>query len=285
MNKITDPGVYDLPVDTYHADPVEGGSLSSTGARRLLPPSCPALFRHEQLHGREPKRVWDLGHAAHRMVLGAGPPIAVIDAPDYKTKAARETRDEAREAGAVPLLTHEYQLAGDMAGALRRHPVASALLDPDRGGRPEQTLVWRDGPTGTWCRSLLDWLPPLAPAGRLIVPDYKTCAAADPDSLERAAYQHGWHQQAAWYLAGLRALGLADEDAAFVFVAQEKTEPYLVTVVELDHVALRIGHARNRRALGIYQHCTSTGEWPGYVDGVHLLSLPRWAEIEEGEAT
>lgn len=38
---ITEPGVYDLPAEVYHADPVEGGSLSSTGARKLLPPSCP----------------------------------------------------------------------------------------------------------------------------------------------------------------------------------------------------------------------------------------------------
>jgi len=30
------PGLYDLPEHIYHADPVPGGSLSSTGARRLL---------------------------------------------------------------------------------------------------------------------------------------------------------------------------------------------------------------------------------------------------------
>ncbi len=33
--RITVAGVYDIPADVYHADPVEGGSLSSTGARTL----------------------------------------------------------------------------------------------------------------------------------------------------------------------------------------------------------------------------------------------------------
>jgi len=37
---ITEPGVYALPADVYHADPVAGGSLSSSGAKKLL--ACPA---------------------------------------------------------------------------------------------------------------------------------------------------------------------------------------------------------------------------------------------------
>jgi hypothetical protein len=41
---ITQPGVYDLPADVYHADPVPpelGGSLSSSGAKLLLPRPAP----------------------------------------------------------------------------------------------------------------------------------------------------------------------------------------------------------------------------------------------------
>ena len=32
-------GVYDIPEDLYHRDPVPGGSLSCSGAKKLLPPS------------------------------------------------------------------------------------------------------------------------------------------------------------------------------------------------------------------------------------------------------
>lgn len=279
---ITEPGVYDIPESDYHADPVAGGSLSSSGARKLLPPSCPAKFDWHRRNGEEHAGHFDFGKAAHQLVLGAGAPIVRVDAESWRTKAAREARDAAYEAGEIPLLAADHDQVLAMAAALAEHPIARALFNPGRG-RPEQTLVWQDDRTGVWCRARLDWLPDTDRSGRVIIADYKTCHSADPDALSRSVAQFGYHQQAAWYLAGMRALGLAGDDAAFVFLCQEKQAPWLVSPIELDHVAMRIGEARNRRALDIYRHCTDTGRWPPYVDGIHLLSLPRWAEIEEGE--
>jgi hypothetical protein len=60
-------------------------------------------------------------------------------------------------------------------------------------------------------------------------------------------------------------------------VVQEKTAPYLVTVIELDVLAVREGDALNRRALEVYADCTRTGMWPGYTDAIELIGLPRWA--------
>jgi hypothetical protein len=277
----TPAGVYQMTAEEYHADPVPGGSLSSSGARKLLPPSCPAKFRYEQEHGQDHRAVFDFGQAAHLMVLGEGPDTEVVDADDWRTKAAREQRDEARERGAVPLLRAEYERVQAMAAALRQHPVAAALFDPAHG-RPEQTLIWRDRQTGVMRRARLDWLPDPGP-GRLIIPDYKTCRSAEPAALEKAVQTYGYHQQADWYRAGARALGLADEAAAFVFVCQEKDPPFLVTVVELDAASLRIGAARNRRAIEVYAECARTGRWPGYSDGIEYLSLPTWAEIRDTE--
>lgn len=279
---ITEPGVYQLTDEQYHTDPVKGGSLSSTGARRLLPPSCPAKFRHWRDHDQPHKRSWDIGHAAHLYVLGSGPELAVIDAENWRTKAAQQARDEAYAAGLVPLLTHEHTMVVDMAEAIRRHPVASLLFDPTRG-RAEQTLVWRDTRTGVWCRARLDWLPGRLPGQRLIIPDYKTAVSGDLDALARSMNQFGYHQQDAWYQAGCKALGLADNDTAFVFVCQEKDTPYLVTIVEMDATAHRIGSIRNRRALDLYARCVAEDRWPAYSDEIELLSLPRCAEIEEGE--
>jgi hypothetical protein len=273
---ITEPGVYDLPAETYHADPIPGGSLSSSGARRLLPPSCPALFRHEQLHGRKPRRVFEIGHAAHALVLGTGPELVRVEADSWRTNAAKDAAAEARERGAVPLLPDEYAEVHAMAAALRAHPVASALFDPDYG-RAEQALVWRDGPSGIWRRAMLDWLPDPG-SGRLIVPDYKTTVCAAPSELSKAVHKYGYHQQHAWYVDGAQALDLGDQDAAFVFVFQEKTAPYLVTVIELDALALRIGRDLNRQAIEIYARCSESGVWPGYSDDVESVPLPAWVE-------
>lgn len=275
--QITEPGVYTMTPAEYHADPVAGGSLSSSGARRLLPPSCPAKFKWERDHGAPPKRHFDIGHATHQMVLGdAGAEIVVVDADNYQTKAARTQRDEAYESDAIPLLPHEHDETMAMAASVLSHPIASKLFNPERG-RPEIALIWRDGPTGVWRRARFDWLPDAGPS-RLIIPDLKTCASAEPDALSKAVQQHGYHCQSAWYRDGAIALGLGGEDTAFVFVCVEKTPPYVVTVIELDPPAMRIGATQNHLALQTYAHCTSTGHWPPYHEGVAEVSLPAWFE-------
>lgn len=270
---VREPGVHEMSNEVYQADPVPGGSLSSTGARRLLPPSCPALFRYWADHPEPPKAEYDFGHAAHKLVLGAGPDAVVIDAADWRTKAAKEQRAEAYAAGKVPLLAADWVQVTAMADALAEHPVAKVLFD-SRYGKPEQSLFWRDDEAGIWRRARLDWLPE-GRGKRLIIPDYKTTNCAAREALERSIANFGYHQQAAWYLEGVTALGL-DDDPAFLFVAQEKTPPYLVNVVELDAVALRIGRDLNRDAMTIYAECAATDQWPGYADDVELVSLPRW---------
>lgn len=283
MAKITKPGVYDIPVDEYHSDPIEGHSLSSTGARRLMPPSCPALFRYDQLNPSEPTKTFDFGHAAHKLVLGAGPDLVEVsddwgkDPNAWRTNAVKERIQEIRDAGGVPLNPVDFSRVQAMADALQQHPVASMLLSPDRG-KAEQTLAWQDRRTGIWRRALLDFLPDDAPSnGRMLAVDYKTTISAHPDAIQKSIHKYGYHQQAAWYLDGIKALGLA-EHPKFLFIFQEKTAPYLVTVVELPVVSLRIAQDLNREAIDVYRRCTEANHWPGYSDEIELISLPAWVE-------
>jgi hypothetical protein len=270
---ITEPGIYDLTNEQYHADPVPGASLSSTGARRLL--DCPAKYRWEQDHGQAPRRTFDFGTAAHGVLLGSGPELVKIKADNYRTAKAQDARDEARERGAVPLLPIEYEQIQQMAAAVRSHPIAGPLFSGD--GVAEESLFWQDHATGVWRRARPDWRK-----GRLLV-DYKTTVDASDEAISKALLNYGYHQQADWYSAGARALGLI-ESAAFLFVFQEKAAPYLVNVVEMTAVTRRIGHHRNRKALALYRQCTDTGHWPGYGETEPgLVSLPAWAEKNELE--
>jgi hypothetical protein len=289
---VTEPGVYTIPEDAYHADPVPGRSLSSSGAKKLLPPSCPAKFKHDRDHGQAPKQAFDFGHAAHAKVLGVGAPVVIVqktakdgtksDAEDYRTKSAQEHCDEIRASGATPLLASEKAQVDGMAAALTEHPVASALFDPDHG-EPEQSLFWHDLRFGVMRRCRLDWLP--APRnGRLILADYKTTVSAEPGSFRRSMANFGYHMQAAWNLDLAVALGCGDESSAFLFVAQEKTPPYVVSVFEPDAEALRLGRRRNDLALEVFSECMSTDTWPAYVPDVALISLPPWATYDYGDA-
>ena len=249
------PGVYDgMPEDVYHGDPVPGGSLSSSGARKLLSPSCPAKFRYEADNPPAAKDYFELGSAAHKLVLGAGTEIITIKAPDWRTKAAKDERDAARAEGFLPLLTAEHEQVLAMAAALRAHPVASALFNPERG-KPEQSLFWQDAPTGVWRRARLDWLPDVSARERLIVADYKTSASASPAAFARSVANYGYHQQDAWYRDAVRAVGLS-ADPAFLFVVQEKEPPYLVTVAELDTPSVQAGRELNRQAIELYRACS-----------------------------
>jgi hypothetical protein len=120
--ELSEPGVYDIPEDAYHRDPVPGGSLSASGAKKLLPPSCPALFHHELRNPEPPKRVFELGSAAHKLVLGSGPELVRIDADEWRTNAVKAEVAAARDRGAIPLKPAAYDAVHQMAAALRSHP-------------------------------------------------------------------------------------------------------------------------------------------------------------------
>lgn len=266
-------GLYpNLPADEYHADPAPGGSLSSTGARKLITPGCPAKFRYAQDHPQPYKKVFDYGTAAHSIVLGDGPELVIFDRPRWDTDAIKAEIAAARAEGKIPLKPHEHAQIMAMADALRRHPEAGPLLQPD-SGMPEQSIFWEDRGTGTTCRARIDWLRHDGEAD-----DYKSARSAEPGKFEKDVHEYGYHQQADWYLTGLQALGLADEQTPFRFVVQEKEPPYVVTVARLDTEALRIGRLLNDAARYLYARCMETGHWPGYSEVTELISLPPYIE-------
>lgn len=264
--------VDDLDERIYHAHP----ALSASGAKRLLPPGCPALFRHDRDNGGRPnKREFDVGHAAHAAVLGVGLELVVVDADDWRTKAAKEARDAAYAEGKCPVLAKEKAAVDAMASEIRRHPIASKLLDH---GRPEVSVFWRDEERNIDRRARFDWLPH-GDGGLLVVPDYKTTASAEPRAFARSIFSFGYDMQAVFYMDAIRAAGIA-EDVEFRFIAQETTPPYLITVHELDDNALVVGRKRVDEACAVFRECTETGIWPGYSDGIELVPPPGYLADE-----
>lgn len=271
--RITEPGLYDLTADVYHSDPVAGGSLSPTRAKVLLDEAGPAKYRYRADHGQPPKAEFDLGHAAHKLVLGKGEIIAEVEADSWRTKAAQEARDAAREAGMVPLLSHQMRQAEDMAEALSKHPLAAESL----AGRPEVAMFWRDT-DGLWLRGQADviadgWTT-----------DYKTCQSASSERFIRDVWRYRYYMQAAWYRR-LRHL-ITGELLPYRIVAQEKDAPYLVSVWEPTADYLSLGLADMTEAVEIYRRCIRTGTWPGYPHELQPLTPPDWAmddDIEIGD--
>lgn len=276
---ITSPGVYKVSAGDYHADKgvCPAPSLSSTGARRLLE-TCPARFWYERENPPAPSLALDVGTAAHEWLLeGDAWPQKFIVLPedhDGRTKIGKARIEEIEAEGKRPLKFDDFRVIREMKKALEAHPFASALF---QGGRAEQSIYWRDEETGIWCRCRPDYLPPSH-----IIPDYKTCAKADLRSLQKSIATYGYHQQAAWYLDGIKAIGL-HKNPGFALVFQEKDPPYLVVVVALDDETLGWGRIKNRKARAIFADALRTGTWRGYADEVVHLGLPIWSAMQHQE--
>jgi hypothetical protein len=263
-----EPGLYDIDAELYHSDPIPGGSLSSTGAKKLAS-TCPAKFKHWLDNPEPPKKALDLGTAAHRLVLDDGPDLILVDAVRWDTNAVKAEVAAIRAEGNIPLKRHELEQVEAMAAALRKDPDAARLLEPG-SGVAEQSAFWEDN--GIWRRARFDWL---RHDGQIV--DYKTARSCRREDLEKAFHEHGYAQQQGWYEDAGYALEVADPEKPFQFVLQEKDPPYLVVVTTCDPMAREVGRHLNTVALNAYAICRESGEWPGYPINP-MTALPSWVE-------
>jgi hypothetical protein len=254
--KITKPGlVPGMPDEQYHADPVPGGSLSSTFAR-LLTKHVPAKA-FEIRRDRKPTRSMNLGKAAHAHALGAGPELIVWE-HDGRTKAGKEERQKAAALSAteaaVAVTENERDQILGMATSLVANPEVAAIL---KASKAEVSGFWQEG-NDTWCRARYDLL------GNRHAYDYKTCEDASSQGFERAMGSYGYHQQAEFYQRGLRALGHPAAKRPLRFICQETQAPYLVQIHTCDELAMEIAAALNDRAIEVYAECKQADQWPGF---------------------
>lgn len=278
VDLITGPGLYDgVPETQYHRDeglaPELGRSLSQSGAKTLL--TSPARFDYERKHGRPAKDAFDLGSLVHTLVLRSGDErIRVVDAYDWRTKAAQQAKKDAHAAGLIPVHRGDLLAASKAARAVRQHPLAGAIFAK---GRPEVTLYWIDEATGVTCRARIDWLHEKA------IVDLKTCAygRSDVEAFGRSAASYDYPMQAAHYPDGYEAL--TGERLPFVTVCVEVEPPYLITVGQYAASDVEAGRERMRRALAEFAERESTGRWTD-PPTVVTFPVPVWYGRQSLEA-
>ena len=276
-------GIFEVAPDAYHADAVAKVPTLSASIAAMLCTSSPAHARaaHPKLNPdfkREERTEFDIGSVAHRLLLENRPleeACEIIDAPDWRTKAAKAARDEAREAGKVPLLTKHAAAVGAMFDAAGEQ---LAAIDATPGffidGKPEQTLVWEEE-GGVVCRALVDWLHDDYSA----IDDYKTTSAsASPERWTRTLFTIGADVQVAFYLRGLRAVTGETSDADFRFVVQETYPPYALCPIGLGPDVMALAERKVEWAIRRWRICLDTGLWAAYPDEVCFAELPAWEE-------
>lgn len=116
--------------------------------------------------------------------------------------------------------------------------------------------------------------------GQDAIADLKTTISAEPNAFGRTVMNLDYLAQGAFYVD--RVKEVTGRAYPYVFVAVEKSAPFVVQVYEVDEEQLELGRQRYRGLLSTFNAYRSQGRWPGYFEGPAKLMLPRWA-MPEGE--
>jgi len=282
---ITEPGLYLMTEAQYHADPCATPSLSCSLAKKCLPLGSGTGTARHMWHNHprlnpdyeaQDSTKFDLGSTFHTLILGKGDEIQVIDANDWRTKAAKDDRDAALKAGRQPVLKEQMQRARAMlsaaAGQIEIRPELAGAM---AAGRPERVLIWIEeteaGPI--MCRCKLDWLPDEGEA----FPDWKsTGASPGPDDYGRTYFDIGADLQDAFYRRGIRQV--LDRKARLIFPVIETSQPHCLMVHRTAPASLAMADRKIGYAIRLFGLCMAEQCWPGFpVEDAHQ-EAPSWIE-------
>lgn len=271
-------GIYRMTLKEYLADPAPLPSLNASTAHVLETRSAMhAAAQHPRITPelvREESSDFDLGTAYHAMLLEGAERFIVVDAGDWKTKAAQAKRDEIRKAGLIPILPHQRARLSAMHGAvLRALSNYPGNVVPFTHGMPEQTMLWQT--RGVWCRARPDWIT--GDGGHIW--DLKTTSAsAHPLEWTRTLFNTGADIQAAFMEIGANVLIATDPEVHFVVV--ETHPPHGVAIVGLDPETREQAHLIANTAIDRWGECLTTNRWPGYTLRPAAIELPPWLKTK-----
>lgn len=298
--KFGEPGLYrDVPDSTYHA------FNACSNSRLSLLKQSPAKLKHAIDNPDDtetPAKIF--GRAAHAAILE---PMQFAQKFDKARQCHGETKGgdrcsyngkerhggkwycgrhapEGEPQNVTALSEDDYDAVLGMRKAVDAHRAASHILS--FGGGSELSALWIHEETGQLCKMRIDFYAP--DVGILV--DYKTSRdlesqfgvtweffQSDLACLEsKALYNYGYHRQGAFYLLGMRALGLNLKD--FVVLAQEKDAPFQVVAMRIRDDALKAGKSELDRLISLYAECEREDTWPAFPDGKIIdVTLPEWA--------
>lgn len=277
---ITRPGIYlDISAATYFSDPCPQPSLTQSIAKilidrspahaRLASPSLNPDF-HEPF---EYDKAQAIGNAAHKLLIGRGKEVCIIEANDFRGAVAKESRDQAILAGYVPILAKHLKQAHELVKAARVQLDMMGLTTAFSSGNGEVVLAWEED--GIWFRCMVDWM---CQPGLLY--DLKTSGlSAAPHAVPNVMASAGWPIQAAMQERGLDVLDPGGAGRrCFRFAMIENQDPFALSVNEITEAVLTHGRKQLDYAVRIWRHCMQTNTWPAYPLHINFPEMPGYKE-------
>lgn len=263
--------------------------LRQSVAKQLL--KCPFLghYYHPDLGGHQTadSKAKQDGRLFEDLICGKLDGVHVVDADDWRTKAAREQRDAILAQGGSPVLASAYENLLAVATQIRTR--IDGLLEtnglPAIANCEQQTeLVWEAD--GVKCGGRTDLLH--IDEHSYTILDLKKMADIDPEGIQRAIHKWGFDIQHAAYVEGVEKTypKLAGR-GQFVFIGYQITEPYFVVPFTLQGDWEAVGKYKWDMAKKIWAKCLGANDWPDYADqhgGILSIGAKPWQlDCLEGE--
>lgn len=212
------------------------------------------------------------GSLLDALILGNGPEIVVVDAPDWRTKAAQAARDEAIAEGKLAVLADAFEEKKAVAETLRGRLTDRGIVFD---GRSQVDLEWTDPTYGTPCGGRLDHLILTERAGAIVY-DLKTTVDASPEKLAMSFVRYGYDIQHAAYTGGVEeSFPSCRGRVSFRFLFAEPQPPFAINIVQPAGTLRSLGEFRWKKACRVWAECLETGSWPGY-ESLTLLEAKPW---------
>lgn len=230
----------------------------------------PAHFRYHMDHPEEPTPALIFGQAAHKFILEQATfleEFALMPKYDRRTKEGKRLYEMAMtETAGKTLISDEDMIAiTEMRNALLADPEICEVFD--RSHSYETSYSWLEPETGEICKCKVDMISDLH--GEQYIVDYKTTGSCADGAFERSCRKYGYDFQAGFYTSVVSNSQL--EDYGFIFIAQEKTAPYVPRLYICDPGFIEAGKRKFMELLHIYHDCKDNDSWPGYA----------WTELYE----
>lgn len=214
------------------------------------------------------------GSALHAYMLGGESKVAVFR-DGIRNAKSRKWRDfQAANVGKHILIPSELKAVEGMRRALEAHPIARDLLDD---GVQETRITWTLD--GRPCAGTPDVVKPKRTGTKRLV-ELKTDQCSAPWMYLYRAEKQAYHAQVDWYSFGLEQCTQYDPgpvDEVFNVVV-ESSDPYPVTVFEVEPDVLADGRRLWRAWFDTLLECEKAGKFPAYAEGIQ-----KWARRERGD--
>lgn len=274
---------WDCDIDEYHADCPNTISHSELDAY-IKSPRAFLLQNYKKTEPKKKRDHFEFGNLVHDMILQNGNesletiidrltitiPEDVLSKSGSKAGNAWKDFKKDNEGKGVLLKEKEQNSLSEIFKGIHRSESASRLIK--ECDHFEKSIRFVHDYTGLNLRCRTDcfstrWICDLKSFGLTILNQYQ---------FAKAAFDNGYHRQAAYYQDGVHAM--TGEIIPFIFIVIQKVFPYQCEVYRMDQEFIDIGRDENETALRKLSESFQNDDWDTETFGkITELSAPRWA--------